>query len=163
MIRTAVKEGSPGDDKKGWSFKLQWMKHQTLPEQSESLEVRSKGRLVEVSGLELAAAVKVGLRDGECGQSWLTWRDSHNSSWKSQERTVQSTWQEESEFEGNEEITAQELAKLWSRIKPGSWTQEEVHTQGGHTTVLMETSSLSSPEGFHCLEDQVFCGRLRPG
>ena len=71
------------------------------------LEVRSKGRLVEVAGPYLAAAAaKVGPETHTTAGGRIK-----------EVRFKVPGWQKK-EYEFNEEITAQEMATLWTRIKP---------------------------------------------
>ena len=102
MTGTAVK-GSLGDDQIRFVF---LMAADETSDIASPLEVRSKGRLVEVAGPYLAAAAKVGPETHTTAGGRIK-----------KVRFKVPSWQKK-EFEGNEEITAQEMAKLWTRIKP---------------------------------------------
>ena len=89
-------------------------------------EVRSKRRPAVVTALETAEPAKV-IASGWQGAPWTadinwpSWKDSSTSRWESQERSAKSAQQEGRVFEGNEEITVQEVKNLWNRIRPRKW------------------------------------------
>ena len=130
MVRAAVKNGTPGDDKI----------RRVLQDATDGTSCTAcKRRAFEDTGKDrseqcaagscrwngTSTAVKAGLQDGgtrkrsgvlERGQKLAFMERLTQRSLE-----LSSAWQEERECEGNEETTAFEFMNLWNRFKPRRW------------------------------------------
>ena len=141
MVKTAVKDGSPGDNKIRFVFQPAYVETSCIASRRRTFEEASKGRFDQgAAGSGQSTGASNSSRDWSSG--W--WRGSRNSgegwnSWKELlERlspvTGGRSMKEVSRFPGKKEakkkarsfesISSEDLKSLWNRISPRRWNSE---------------------------------------